>query len=187
MAEILDVICRYTCAAVFIRIWPLGSISGQCKRPNVKVPSLCSVSAPGLAQRRSPSPRCANPAFVASWSIVQITSAATRQRRSLAGPHLQASLREGELPASLKVQLDRLDQLDDHSVAGSRTRTGERKDQGNNSRAEELSFSHAVDHNAGNPNFILQKANARFICQMLANLFRFQKPQPGGQFFQTSI
>ena len=103
------------------------------------------------------------------------------------GERLQASLREGELPASLKVQLDRLDQLDDHSVAGSRTRTGERKDKGNNSRAEELSFSHAVDHNAGNPNFILQKANARFICQMLANLFRFQKPQPGGQFFQTSI
>ena len=43
------------------------------------------------------------------------------------GERLQASLREGELPASLKVQLDRLDQLDDHSVAGSRTRTGERK------------------------------------------------------------
>jgi len=31
------------------------------------------------------------------------------------GERLQASLREGELPASLKVQLDRLDQLDDHS------------------------------------------------------------------------
>src|SRR3974390_285169 len=31
------------------------------------------------------------------------------------GERLQASLREGELPASLNVQLDRLDQLDDHS------------------------------------------------------------------------
>ena len=54
---------------------------------------------------------------------LDIDAASSRAIIREIGERLRASLREDELPASLRAQLDRLDQLDDHS-SPSDTSTG---------------------------------------------------------------
>src|SRR5262245_45419866 len=64
------------------------------------------------------------------------------------GERLRASLREGELPTSLRVQLDRLDHFDDQSSPSVIPELEPEKVGKNDSSAAQPSLPHAVDYEA---------------------------------------